>query len=91
MLGIEKPRFLFIVVEKGDYGPNHVGVFELANEPRAEGARLADANLETFAHCIETNDWPGTYDTQQLPMVIAYPSWAYQTTPDHSNGSEQMD
>ena len=91
MLGIENPRFLFIVVEKGDYGPNHVGVFELASEPREEGARLADANLATFANCIETNQWPGTYDTQQLPMVIAYPSWAYQTTPDRSTGSEQMD
>lgn len=67
----EPPRgFLFVFVE--ELPPHAVKVVRLVEEDRERGRRLYRRNLNTYARCVETGQWPGYGGSQWIEL----PQWA---------------
>jgi hypothetical protein len=68
--GVE-PFFAFVAQEKEP--PYLVQTFQLAERALAYGDRRCAEALETYAACVEADDWPG-YPTDDIPE-IDLPAW----------------
>ncbi|GAA3705556.1 hypothetical protein GCM10023081_46930 [Arthrobacter ginkgonis] len=71
----DRPRFLFVIVEKEP--PHLVSVVELDPDFEALGARLNDQALTIYRECTDTGTWPG-YPTPATPLPA--PRWADSLT-----------
>lgn len=67
----DRVSFLFVAVSKK--APHLVSVCELDYEAKQLGHRLNRQAIETYARCIETNEWP---DFGTGPHLISLPAWA---------------
>jgi hypothetical protein len=75
LLGLDpNPRFIFIAQEKE--APYLVSVVEFDDEAIEEGDRLVRQAIDTYAHCMETGQWPG-YDEGITQMSL--PPWKFQS------------
>lgn len=72
LAGITVDRFRFAVVEKQP--PHLVSVVEYDSLSLIEGGRQVCDAIYLFAHCRETDAWPGYPDGVQL---ISLPDWAF--------------
>lgn len=63
--------FKFLFVEESM--PHASKLFTLDTEGQQVGARIAGDNLETYAACLESNDWPYPDANDEL---ISLPAWA---------------
>lgn len=76
-LGHPALGFAFIVVEKVE--PFFVSVIELDEEAVDLGRRLNRRALETYARCVETDEWPGY--TPSGYATVSLPAWAFKEDP----------
>ena len=66
----ELPRgFVFVFVE--EQPPHAVGVYILAREDVERGRREYRKNLNTYAHCLARDDWPG-YGNSAMTLDLPY-------------------
>jgi len=78
LLGLDaNPRFVFIAQEK--VAPYLVSVVEFDDEAIEEGGRLVRQAIDTYAHCLESGQWPG-YDEGITQMSL--PPWKFQSELD---------
>lgn len=70
-LGIEDPKFLFVVVEKEP--PHLVNVIELDPYDVELGRRRNQRALDLYRQCVETGEWPGFGDDVNRAEL---PRWA---------------
>ena len=69
--GMPPAGFAFIFVE--ELPPHAVGVYVLEPEDRDRGRRMYRRNLNTYARCLERNEWPGYGDDAQF---VGLTGWA---------------
>lgn len=67
-------RLLFVLVEKEP--PHLVSVVELDAASLRVGAERNRRAIDTYAHCLATDTWPG-YPTHEAP-IVSLPSWAFR-------------
>lgn len=72
LLGINDPKFLFIVQEKEP--PYAVNVIELEPDAVKMGRELMRRAIDLFDHCTTTGNWPAYEGVQQaaLPVYATY-------------------
>lgn len=75
----DDPAFLFVVVDKNP--PHLVSVVTLDDEAIAYGQRQMRRAINTYAECVEKNDWPGWPDNVH---TISLPRWAYYAEENNS-------
>jgi len=66
-------RFFFIAVEKE--APFNVEVYELDQEAIDKGRDEYLADINTYKKCLETNNWHGYNETQEI-HILSLPKWA---------------
>lgn len=70
-LGVDDPAFLFVFVQKTP--PHLVTVVQLPDDDVAQGRRDNRAAMETWAACVEADDWPAYTDDI---AYIGLPAWS---------------
>jgi exodeoxyribonuclease VIII len=66
--------FVFIVVESDL--PHNVQVYKLDDISRHIGRTQYRANLNTYADCLSSGQWPGYSAPTAEPELISLPDWA---------------
>lgn len=69
----ELVAFKFLCVE--EKSPHASKVYQLDDEAKLVGARIAMRNLETYADCDQVNQWPYPDGTEEL---MSLPTWALE-------------
>lgn len=82
------PRFLFVVVEKEP--PYLVSVTEFDTNAIDEAARLNRQAIDTYARCVERNEWPHYPNTEDIVMM-SLPPWAFQSRTEHTTLFDLID
>lgn len=75
--GEQLERFEFAAIEKAM--PHAIGIYRLDDEAMREGRRLYREALNTYADCLERDEWPA-YDTE--PQWLCLPQWAVEFQED---------
>lgn len=73
--GVNLKAFVFVALEPEP--PYAVKIYELDADAVAEGEAIRQKAMETWARCVETNDWPAY---AQEPEVIALRKFDYRET-----------
>lgn len=68
-IGNRDNAFIFVLVEKTP--PYLVSVVQLTEEDRALGRRLMRRAIDTYARCMEADEWPG-YTTEVASVSLPY-------------------